>query len=166
MDWYALQVRSCCESVVESALLTSGIEGFFPFEEVKRTRGEISRRPFFPGYVFTHLDIDNQRRPVIAIPKVVRFVSSGLDPLVIPEEQITSVRRVAELAEELKVAPVLPSEKFTDGQRVLVKSGPLRGISGYVAYHKSGTRLVVAVQMLNQAVSAEVDATWLEPIQA
>ena len=165
MEWYALQVRSCSEPRVEHFLSQAHIEGFFPYEEVKRTRGEIYRKPFFPGYVFTHLDIENQRRPVISIPQVVRFVSSGLDPLAIPEDQITAVRRVAELAEALRVVPVLPSEKFTDGQRVLVKSGPLRGISGYVAYHKSGTRLVVAVQMLSQGVSAEVDATWLQPIQ-
>ena len=165
MNWYALQVRSCCEPRVEEMLTQAHIEGFFPHEEVKRTRGEIYRKPFFPGYVFTYLDLDCQRHPVIQIPQVVRFVSSGLDPLPIPESQIESVKRVAEFAEQLKVIPVAPSEKFTDGQRVLVKSGPLRGITGYVAYHKSGTRLVVAVQMLNQAVSAEVDATWLEPIQ-
>lgn len=146
-------------------LAEANIQGFFPYEEVKRTRGEIYRKPFFPGYVFTHLELDAQRREVIRIPQVVRFVSSGLDPLSIPESQIQSVMRVAEFAEQLRVVPVAPSEKFTDGQQVYVKSGPLRGITGYVAYHKSGTRLVVAVQMLNQAVSAEVDATWLEPVQ-
>ena len=160
-DWYALYVRSCAEGAVEEALRFASISSFWPHSIGKGYRGAEVRRPFFPGYVFAELpDPGEQRHLLLRIPQIVRIVGCGDRPLAIPAVEIQAVRRVAEFAAELKAAAA-PARLIDEGQRVTIKHGPLRGITGTAVYAKNATRFIVSVQMLGQAVSAEVDASWL-----
>jgi len=159
--YYALHVRSCAEGVVEDALRFAGIVSFWPNAVTKDSRGRLLRRPWFPGYVFSDLPrLEEQRHTVLRIPQVLRLVGVGDEPAAIPEIEIESVRKVADFAARLKAAAA-PARLVAEGERVTIKHGPLRGVSGIAIYAKNATRIIVGITMLNQAVSAEVDATWL-----
>ena len=158
LSWYALHVRSNCEPIVEQTLALEGLPGFFPHQEIKRSRGGIWLRPYFPGYVFADADLVCHRRALVSIPQVLRIVGVGDEPAVIPSDEIAAVRTVVDVAELVKAAP---AKAYLEGDQVVVKCGPLRGITGTVVYLKNATRILVAVSMLGQAVSAEVDASWL-----
>jgi transcription antitermination factor NusG len=161
--WYALQTRSCCEAIVSDTFQSQ--ESFYPFSQHTGYRGRIVRRPYFPGYVFCHADLDNldARHSFIASPWVMGIVGCGAEPEAIPDMQILSVRRVAQLAVELaQKMEVIPSAAFSPSDRIVIQHGPLRGVEGYVVCAKDKLRLVVQVEMFNQAVSMDVDATWLK----
>jgi transcription antitermination factor NusG len=53
---------------------------------------------------------------------------------------------------------------YTVGQSVRIGSGPLAGVSGIIVWVKNQARVVVSIQMLQQAISAEVDADALESL--
>jgi len=50
------------------------------------------------------------------------------------------------------------------GRRVTVRSGPFQGLQGFVEERLTWNRLILAVEMLGQAVSLEIDGSLLEPI--
>lgn len=164
-NWYALQVRSHAEAIVESFLNSREVESFYPSYERKAAssnhRARVLRLPFFPGYVFGKFDI-NDRRPILEIPQIVRIVGIGTMPVEIAETEIESVRAVA--ARESLVG-ARTSEFFTEGRQVVVADGPLRGVRGRVDYTKNPTRIVVSIRMLCRAISAEVDASSLRILE-
>ena len=58
--------------------------------------------------------------------------------------------------------PLTPEDRLEPGQPVRVRSGPLRGLEGTVIKRRGEERLLVAVRMLNQGASIEVEDVDLE----
>lgn len=48
------------------------------------------------------------------------------------------------------------------GRRVVVRSGPFQGLQGFVEERLTWNRLILAVEMLGQAVSLEIDGSLLD----
>jgi transcription antitermination factor NusG len=160
IPWYALHVRSNTEPIVEATLGFEGVTGFFPHQEIKRSRGGIWLKPYFPGYVFAQAELDNYRQhALLSIPQVIRIIGIGDEPLAIPDHEIATVRTVIDHAEIVQAAP---ARAYSEGDHVCVKCGPLKGCTGNVAFVKNATRIVVfTVGLLGSGVSTELDASWL-----
>jgi transcription antitermination factor NusG len=155
--WYALHVASCTEALVAAQLQERGVESYIPTvrrKSLRRYRPEIDQ-VLMPGYVFGRFDLAG-RRPVVQIPQVIRILGHGTTPDPIPDAELDALMRVTREGRGLAV------HHYTVGQTVRIGSGPLAGISGIVVWVKSQARIVVAIQILQQAVSAEVDAEALE----
>ena len=80
------------------------------------------------------------------------------NPAEIPDDEIAAVRRL--VTSEL---PYDPHPYLKIGRRVRVRSGPLEGCEGILTRKKGLARLVLSVNLLQQSVSAEVDADCVEP---
>ncbi len=159
-NWYALHVRSQCESLVSLQLEDAGIEAFFPhrIEPSKNGKRETIQR-FMPGYVFGRFDI-LAKTPVVAITQVVSILGWGRHAVSIPDSEIQSVKLMVD-------APVIVSAcPFgACGELVRVKYGPLAGATGIiVALPKNKFRLVVSIEMMGRSISSEVDAESCELI--
>jgi hypothetical protein len=50
------------------------------------------------------------------------------------------------------------------GRRVVVRAGPFQGLQGFVEERLTWDRLILAVEMLGQAVSLEIDGSLLDPM--
>lgn len=162
MNWYALHVRSQAEQLVAEKLDGVGIEAFFPHERVKSRdkRREVIRK-FMPGYVFGRFELE-EKTPVVAIPQVVSILGAGRHAVAIPDGEIQAVRLIVSAP---KSAAAIPCPYVAAGDRVRVRSGPLQGLEGYVAYLKNMARVIVSVQMLQRSISAEVAADSLELLE-
>jgi transcription antitermination factor NusG len=162
--WYALQCRSNQEPLVADKLGYDGIESFYPhrIERIKAPhwRGgerEIERK-FFPGYLFARFDYLPQARLVIAVPQVLNILGWGRTPVAIPDCEVEAVRQIVNAPEvSLETVPYVAA-----GDAVRVKSGPLAGLEGFVAYSKSSARVIVSVTMMRRSISAEVAIADLE----
>ncbi len=110
--------------------------------------------PLFPGYVFAAVDED-QRRTALATNTIARCIAIA-DPLALVHD-LWSVQRLIEHA-----APLTPESMIESGDRVRVRSGPLRGLEGMVIRRSSGERLLVAVRFLNQGASIELEDVDVE----
>jgi len=80
-------------------------------------------------------------------------------PAPVPDAEIDSIRRL--VTSEL---PYNPHPYLKVGRRVHVRSGPLEGCEGILTRKKGLTRIVLSIQLLQQSVSAEVDADCVAPI--
>ena len=160
--WYALYTRSRHEKFVDLELTRRGVRSFLPLRRVTRDwsdRRKIIEQPLFQGYLFVHISI-RECLSILKIKGAVRFVGrSLLNPTTVPESDITSIQRFIE--QEIEVDP-FPYIK--EGARVYVRSGPFKGIEGFVVRKDKHCRLVISLNLLMQSVSIQIDQACVEPV--
>lgn len=161
--WFAVRVRSNHERTAAMHLVDRGYEEFSPSYTVERRwsdRKKAIEQSLFPGYVFCRLNPEN-RLPVLSAPGVVSLVGCGRIPVPIPDEEIERIRTMVQSGLLVSPWPFLEA-----GQTVLIERGPLTGVEGILEEVKGKCRLVVSINLLRRAVSAEVDRHWVRPVKA
>jgi transcription termination/antitermination protein NusG len=158
--WFAIWTRSRHEQTVREQLERNAIEAFLPtvtrWSRWKDRKKKIDW-PLFPGYCFARFDAA-ARLPVLKCNGVVSIVSFDGEPAPIPEQEIESLRLL--VATDLAYDPC---PFIREGTTVEVVHGPLRGVVGRLVRKGSHARLVLAVDLIGQAVSVEVDAADVRP---
>ncbi len=160
--WYALYTRPRHEKRVFEELTSHHIEAFLPTFKIRRRwsdRYKIVEEPLFKNYLFVNVDYDRRYHDTLRPYGAVSFVMCDGKPAQIPESEIDAIRRL--VTSEL---PYDPHPYLKIGRRVLVRSGPLEGCEGILTRKKGLARLVLSVNLLQQSVSAEVDADCVEPL--
>lgn len=157
--WYALYTRSRHEKVVNEGLQKKGIEAFLPLRRISRhwsDRVQTLEEPIFSGYLFVRIPL-RERLEVLQTRGSVRFVSFNSLPTPIQEKELEAIRRFVE--EELSIDPY---PYLAEGDRVYVRSGPLKGVEGFIVRKNRHTRLVISLDLLFQSVSVEIDEALVE----
>jgi len=159
-DWYALYTRPRHEKQVLQELTNRNIEAFLPTYKIRRRwsdRYKTVEEPLFKSYLFVKVDFDRGYHETIRPYGAVGLITFDGRPAKIPEQEIEAIRRLVE--SELACNPH-PYLKI--GRRVRVRSGPLEGCEGILIRKKGLSRLVLSVNLLQQSVSAELDADCVE----
>ncbi len=153
--WYAIWTRSRHEQRVREQVEGKGYEAFLPtvarWSRWKDRKKKIDW-PLFPGYCFARFD-SRGSLPILKCAGVVNIVSFDGAIASIPEHEIEAIRRL--IASELRYDPC---PLIREGMMVEVVHGPLRGVSGRLVRKGAQARLILAVDLIGQAVSVEVDA--------
>jgi transcription antitermination factor NusG len=156
--WYAVYTRSRFEKKLLWELTERSIEVFLPMREIISRWKDRKKKiwvPLFPGYIFINqVNNPENRYRVLNLPGAVRFVSINGRAEPVPEYQIQAVRRFLEANIALDPYPYIQV-----GQRVEIIAGPLKGIQGILVQKKNRFRFVLKVDLIQQAVSMEVDAS-------
>lgn len=159
--WYALQTRSRHEKVVDQELRKKGIETFLPLRKVIRHWSDRTKQielPIFSSYLFVHIPLIERLRVLQSFGSV-RFVGFQSQPVPIPDGELDSVRRFIE--EEISVDPF---PYLAAGNRVYIRSGPLKGVEGFIVRKDKHMRLVISLDLLLQSVSVAIDEALVEKI--
>ena len=154
-QWYALWTRSRHEQVVREQLQQKQIDVFLP-TVTKWSRWKDRKKkidwPLFPGYCFARFN-PMERLPVLKCVGVVNIISFQGEPAPIPEDEIDGIRTLVESDLAYDPCPLIH-----EGDMVEVTHGPLKGVIGRLVRKGSHARLVLAVELIGQGVSVEVDA--------
>src|SRR4029077_88442 len=159
--WYVRHTCGNHEKRVAQQLGERNVEQFLPLlESMRRWKDRRVRLqlPLFSGYVFARLPLRN-RLQVLALPSVVRLVGFGGFAVPIADEEIETLRHT--LLPQLRA---LPHPYLTQGKRVRILDGPLKGAEGTLLRRKSGCRVVLSVDLIARAASVEIDARDIERI--
>jgi transcription antitermination factor NusG len=154
-SWYALQVKTNFERVAANILEGKAFEIYLPtYRKTRRWSDRIKEIecPLFPGYVFCRFDV-NKRLPILTTSGVRSVVGIGKTPAAIAEDEIRTVRRMAESG-----VGAMPWPFLKIGQRVVVRRGPLEGVEGVLVSVRNRFRIVVSVDLLQRSIAAEIDA--------
>ena len=158
--WYAIWTRSRHEQVVREQLEQKGVEAFLP-TITKWSRWKDRKKkidwPLFPGYCFARFDA-RERLPVLKCTGVVNIVGFNGEIAAIPEHEIEGIRRLVQSDLLYDPCPLI-----REGMTVEVVHGPLKGVIGRLVRKGAHARLVLAVDLIGQAVSVEVDAADVRP---
>jgi len=163
-QWYAVHTRSRFEKAVSTQLSAKAVEVYLPsFGEVHKwkDRNKFVEMPVFPGYVFVRFAGDSATRlQIMKTPGAVRILGNRDTILPVPDDEINSVRRLL-----LSTGKCASHPFVREGDWVRVRRGPLQDLEGLLVRIKNQNRLVIAIELLSQAVSTEVDAGDVEPIR-
>lgn len=153
--WFALWTRSRHEQVVREQLEQKHIEAFLPtvtrWSRWKDRKKKIDW-PLFPGYCFARFD-PKDRLPVMKCAGVVTIVSFDGEIVPVPDIEIDGIRTLVQSDLQFDPCPFI-----REGMMVEVIHGPLKGIVGRLLRKGAHARLMLAVDLIGQAVSVEVDA--------
>ena len=159
--WYAVYTSANHEKRVAKQLSERSLDQFLPtYTSVRKWKDRRVKldRPLFPGYVFVRLAL-RERLRVLQVPGVVKLVGFGGMPTPLPDGDIEGLR--SGLASGISVEP---HPFLTNGRRVRVKTGLMAGLQGILKRRKSQARLVVSIELIQRAVSVEIDAADVEPV--
>jgi transcription antitermination factor NusG len=153
--WFALRTRYRHEHLVRDQLLAKGIEPFLPTVarwSRWRDRKKRIQWPLFEGYCFARFG-STLRVSVLSCAGVIEIVSSEKRPAAIPDHEIEGIRRLVTSGLEYDPHPFL-----REGAAARVVRGPLCGVVGRLVRKRANARLVLCVELLQAAVSIDVDA--------
>ena len=158
--WFAVWTRSRHEQVVREQLDRKRIEAFLPtitrWSRWKDRKKQVAW-PLFPGYCFVKFGAED-RLSVLKCVGVVNIVSFNGEPAPIPDHEIDGIRRLVETDLQFDPCPLI-----REGMMVEVMHGPLRGVAGRLVRKGAHARLILAVELIGQGVSVEVDAADVRP---
>src|SRR5687768_9522861 len=161
VHWFALWTRSRHEQVVREQLEQKRVDVFLP-TVTKWSRWKDRKKkidwPLFPGYCFARFDPEDALQ-VLKCSGVVSIVSFDGKPAPIPEVELDSIRTLVTSELQYDPCPLLH-----EGMLVEVVHGPLKSVVGRLLRKDANrARLVLAVELIGQAVSVEVDAADVKP---
>jgi transcriptional antiterminator NusG len=160
-NWYAIQTRSRHEKVVRDQLDAKSITHLLPLwrkRSIWKDRVKFVDVPLFSGYIFGYFALQD-RITVLETVGVARLVGINGKAVPIPDEQIAAVRTLMEHR-----LPCSPYPYLVEGMRVRIKSGLLAGAEGILIAKKQRHRLVISVDLIQQAVAVDVDSAEVEPL--
>jgi transcription antitermination factor NusG len=120
-------------------------------------RKKTVREPLFPGYVFARVD-ERARLAVLQVEGVVRSVSFGARPAVVPDAEIIALQQLQSMPDRLEAVTLSAAPL---GSEVMVTNGPLKGLRARVADHPKPLYLVLHVPSIGQAVRVQIPLDWV-----
>lgn len=159
-NWWLVYTRSRKEKEMMRRLYAAQVAFYGPMIH-RRSRSPSGRVreshvPLFPGYVFLFGD-EGARRTALQT-NCVSTISAVQDGGRLTSELASLVRLIA------SDCVVLPEQRLEPGIKVRVTSGPLRGQEGTVIERRGKRRLVVAINLLQQGASVDLDECDVESL--
>jgi transcription elongation factor/antiterminator RfaH len=161
--WFVVSTKARREQFAQQQLGRRGVESFLPrILEPARLRVQPLIAPLFPGYLFVHIDLDEQYFDVVWTPGVRKFVGFGALPCPVEEAVIEFLRARAGREGIVVATPV-----YKPGDVVRITHGPLEGLVGIIENPGGGRgRVRVLMEMLRRQTRVEVPQQIIERVSA
>jgi transcription antitermination factor NusG len=157
LAWFVAHTRPRREKKLKEHCEGKGIPVTLPcYRAVHRYRGKTVTflKPLFPGYVFLQLQPD-QRQQVVQNDHVANLLAVFDQELF--QRQLDEILVALETDLEIFLAP-----EIGQGSRVKVKTGPLRGMEGWVEERYGKTTVLLRLDFISQAAAVKLQADQLE----
>ena len=155
--WYVLHVKPRTEKKVKLYLERYRCFRYLPVvvRVMKIQRRKIRREyPVFPGYVFTRLSPE-ERVEMLKTNLIVRTLT-----VTNPRQMIHQLRQIEHATKS--PAEIRRTHPFKSGDYVRVKSGPMRGLEGYVKRDGPNATICLNVEILGAAVEMAISPLDIE----
>lgn len=156
--WFVVQVVPRLEKRVALMLEWKGYEQYVPLMTEEARDRAIERKPLFPGYVFCRFRPDS-RGLVVRTPGVIRMLGHRNGPAPLDAEEMSNIHKIVESG-----VPVQSRELIRLGSRIVIESGPLRGIQGVLMQIKGRQRIAVSVEMLCRSITVALNTWEVRPL--
>ena len=133
--WYVLNVKPNMERVVAKHLdQREDVIVFFPAIRVTPKNPRAAKiRPYFPGYLFVSLDLEELGSDALRwTPGTRGLVSFGGEPATVPEQFVQKLKK--HLVERASMSQP-EALRFNQGDQIRIVSGPLEGYKALFDMH-------------------------------
>lgn len=151
MHWYLVMSKPRQEERAFDNLSRQGYPCYLPKVNVEKIRDgkvQLKQEPLFPRYVFIQLSSTEHNwgpiRSTLGVSTLVRF---GIDFAKVPTSVIDGIQSFAEAHQE---------DAFEEGERILIKSGPLKGMEAEFQNIDGDSRAIVLIELLHKIQKLKV----------
>jgi len=163
-SWYVLQSKPNKEDFLFSQLQQRDIEVYYPRLRVEPVNPRSRKvRPFFPGYLFVNVDLEQTPLSSIAyVPGINRVVSFDQKPAIVPDEIIQAI---IQNVERINENPDMQYNQLQPGDPVTIQNGPFEGYEAIFDTRLKGSeRIRLFVKLLQgQQIRVQVDKKVIKP---
>jgi transcription antitermination factor NusG len=164
--WYTLRSKPNKEDFLASQLQAGGFTIYFPRLRVTVVNPRARKvRPYFPGYMFVHLDLAQVNLSDLNwMPGGTGLVSFGGEPAAVPEALITAIQK---RVDELNASTTKVLADLHPGDPVILQAGPFAGYEAIFDGRISGQdRVRVLLSFLQKRrVPLEVESRHISRVK-
>lgn len=161
--WYAVQTKARSENLAQMHLNRQGYVTHLPLlRNARHRRGRwcSTIEPLFPGYLFVQLDMATQNSaPIRSTRGVVGLVRFGNEMRPMPRRLMQSL-----LDAQLEQVAIDPSDLFSEGDRVILVDGPMKGLAAIVQAKQGRDRVLLLLDLLGRENRVVVSPHQLAPV--
>lgn len=157
--WFVAHTRPRREKKVVEFCDRHAIASTLPcYRSAHKYRGKtvVFQKPLFPGYVFLHMPAE-LRQQVYQSDYVANLLEVFDQELFV--QQLGDILKALDTELDIRLAP-----EIGEGMRVKIKSGPLRGMEGFVDKRHGMSTVLLRLDFIGQAAAVKVEAGTLELI--
>ena len=159
VKWIAVYTKPRHEKTVRNELCKKGYEVFLPLLKERRKwsdRKKWIEFPLFRSYLFVRTDLKNVLF-IVQTSGVVKVIKFGAKIGIIQDNIIKSIKLMIEGGYKPE-----PLDYFIQGDPVIVKEGPLKGLIGEVVRIDNNDRLIVRIDAIQHSVSIQIERGFLK----
>lgn len=162
--WYVLHSKPNKEDFLFSQLRHRDIEVFYPCLRVDPVNPRSRKvRPFFPGYIFVRVDLENTPISSLAyVPGANRVVSFDHEPAIVADEVIHTIKQNLK---QINQNPDLQYDQLHHGDPVTIKGGPFEGYEAIFDTRLKGSeRVRLLIKLLRgQQLRVQIPEKMVKP---
>src|SRR5215211_2510165 len=163
--WYVMHSKPQKETFLRERLRIQRIEVYLPSLRLQPVNPRARKvQPFFPGYLFVHVDLENiPISELRSIPGSIGIVSYGGEPAYVGDALILTLQKQVEEINDSVNGYV---DRFKSGDLVVINEGPFATYKAMFDCRLSGQdRLRVLLELLKgQQIRLELSGRQLQPL--
>lgn len=158
--WYLIYTRPRHERRVCRRLSEMGIGLYLPVRKILKTwcdRKQLIEEPLFPSYIFIYLENIQNYYESLGIDGVCQYVRFGNEIASVSETVINNIRLILEKGGDIEIS----TGHIQPGQHLLIRKGPLSGLSCEVIEFRGDRKILVRVSLLQRNLIISLRAEYL-----
>ena len=158
--WYPVYTNPRAEKQACQALVSKGIETYLPLHRQLKQwsdRKKWVEEPFIKSYLFVRIN-EREQTEVLMTKGIARFIYFSGRIASMPDRQIDELKLLMASPYELEVT----AEHLQPGEKIVIKAGPLKGLTGEIISYRSQKQLALRLENLGYSIVVYVAASLLE----
>jgi len=154
LKWYPVYTQPRAEKKAYSALVDKGIEAYLPLHRRLKQwsdRKKWVEEPLIKSYVFVRI-ADNAQTEVLMTKGIARFIYFSGKITAMPDRQINELKLLMASSLDIEVT----EEDLQPGEKIKIKAGPLKGITGEIIAYRSQKQLLLRLENLGCSIIVNV----------
>jgi len=158
--WYPVYTYPRAEKKAFQALTNKGLEAYLPLHRQRKQwsdRKKWVEEPFIKSYLFVRIN-EQEQTQVLTTKGISRFIYFSGKIASMPQRQIDELKLLMASPFDLEIT----EENLHAGEKVRIKAGPLKGLTGEIISHRSQKHLVLRLENLGYSIIIHVAAALID----
>ena len=159
IKWYPVYTQPRAEKKAYQALVSKGLETYLPLHRQLKQwsdRKKWVEEPFIKSYLFVRIK-EHEQTEVLMTRGVARFIYFSGKIAAMPNRQIEELKLLMASPFELEIT----EEDLQPGEKIIIKAGPLKGLTGEIISYRSQKQLALRLENLGYSIIVHVAASLI-----
>jgi transcriptional antiterminator RfaH len=157
--WYPVYTFPRAEKKACQTLTNKGIETYLPIRRQLKLWSDRKKwvdEPFIKSYLFVRIT-EHEQTEVLMTRGIARFIYFGGKIASMPDRQLDDLKLLMASSAELEIT----EENLLPGEKIIIKAGPLKGMTGEIISYRSQKQLALRLESLGYSIIINAAASLI-----